>query len=256
MRAPDWWGARRGGMLSSMLAPLAWAYGAGTRARFAAARPWRSPVPVLCVGNLVAGGAGKTPVALSLGARLMGRGVDVRFLVRGYGGVCAGPLRVDAARHGARQVGDEALLLAGCAPTWVARDRQSGARAAIADGAAAIVMDDGFQNPSLAKDVCFVVVDGGYGLGNGRLIPAGPLREPPGGRARPGRRDGFDRRRRVGRGGPGRRAGGRSAACVARPRRPRTRGRPLGRQPGGGVRRDRPAAKVLRHPPRHRLQPE
>ncbi len=178
MRAPEFWAADGAGMASTALLPLAWAYGLAVRARFAAGHPWRAPVPVLCVGNMVAGGAGKTPVALSLGGRLKGLGVAVHFLTRGYGGGAAGPLRVDAQRHAAEEVGDEALLLAGAAPTWVARDRAAGARAAAAAGAGAIVMDDGFQNPALAKDVSLLVVDAAYGFGNGRLMPAGPLREP------------------------------------------------------------------------------
>ena len=177
MRAPDFWSKGNAGLISAALLPVAWVYGLAARVRYLTVRPWRAPVPVLCVGNLVAGGAGKTPVALSLGARLLERGVAVHFLTRGYGGRNAGPLRVDSDRHGAREVGDEALLLVRCAPTWVARDRVAGARAAVAAGAAAIIMDDGFQNPSLEKDVSLVVVDGTYGFGNRRLMPAGPLRE-------------------------------------------------------------------------------
>ena len=177
MRTPEWWGADAGAVLPSVLAPLAWGWGLAARVRRAAVRPWRAGVPVLCVGNLVAGGAGKTPLALDLGARLAGQGVAVRFLTRGHGGGEVGPLRVDAERHGALQVGDEALLLARSAPTWVARDRRAGARAAVADGADVIVMDDGFQNPALVKDLSLIAIDGGYGFGNGRLIPAGPLRE-------------------------------------------------------------------------------
>ena len=177
VRAPDFWGKGNAGLISAALLPVAWIYGMAARLRFMTARSWGAPVPVLCVGNLVAGGAGKTPVALSLGARLLERGVAAHFLTRGYGGRNPGPLRVDSDRHDFHEVGDEALLLARCAPTWVARDRAAGARAAIADGAAAIVMDDGLQNPSLEKDLSLVVVDGGYGFGNGRLMPAGPLRE-------------------------------------------------------------------------------
>jgi len=157
--------------------PAGWLYGIATRLRLQTATPWRAPVRVLCVGNLVAGGAGKTPVAISLGARLVNRGTKVHFLGRGYGGSAAGPLRVDIAKHDAATVGDEALLLARVAPTWIARDRVAGVRAA-ANAADVVVMDDGFQDPAVAKDLSLVVVDGGYGFGNRRVIPAGPLREP------------------------------------------------------------------------------
>lgn len=178
MRAPEFWRPGRGGPLATLLAPLGWAYGQGTALRLSLASPWRAALKVVCVGNLVAGGAGKTPVALDLGGRLLRAGANPHFLTRGYGGNVRGPLRVDPQRDTAIQVGDEPLLLAEVAPTWVARDRVAGARAALAAGAASLVMDDGFQNPSLAKDLSVLVVDGGYGFGNGRVIPAGPLREP------------------------------------------------------------------------------
>ncbi len=170
MRAPEWWDASGSALLPTLLAPFGWGWGLAAQARRAWVRPWRAGVPVLCIGNLVAGGAGKTPLALDIGARLAGRGVAVHFLTRGYGGSAAGPLRVDGERHDVSQVGDEALLLARLAPTWVARDRGAGARAAIAEGAAVIIMDDGFQNPALAKDVSLIAIDGGFGFGNGRLM--------------------------------------------------------------------------------------
>ena len=173
MRAPEFW--QRDGVVPWMLAPAAWVYAAATARRVA--RPgWHAPVPVICCGNATAGGAGKTTLALDLGARLAGR--RVAFLTRGHGGRARGVHRVDPARDSAALVGDEALLLAACAPTWVAADRAAGARAAVADGAGVLVMDDGLQNPSLAKDLSLLVVDGGTGFGNGRVIPAGPLREP------------------------------------------------------------------------------
>jgi tetraacyldisaccharide 4'-kinase len=175
MRAPEFW--RRDGALAHALAPLSWAWAAGARGRQAGARPEHAAAPVLCVGNLTVGGAGKTPTVLALLRRLRERGRKPHALSRGYGGRLKGPLRV-AAGHTAAQVGDEALLLAEAAPTWIARDRAAGARAAVAAGADVIVMDDGFQNPSLAKDLSLVVVDAAYGFGNGRLLPAGPLREP------------------------------------------------------------------------------
>jgi tetraacyldisaccharide 4'-kinase len=176
LSAPDFWS--HAGLASNLLQPFAWSHAAAGAARRALARPWRAPVPTLCVGNLVAGGAGKTPVALSLARWFAERGVTPHLLSRGYGGREAGPVAVDPARHDAAAVGDEPLLLAAAAPVWVARDRVAGAKAAVAAGAGILLLDDGFQNPSLAKDLSLLVIDGGYGVGNGRVLPAGPLREP------------------------------------------------------------------------------
>jgi tetraacyldisaccharide 4'-kinase len=163
--------------LPRLLAPAAVIYARATARRVA--RPgWRAPVPVVCVGNATAGGAGKTTVALDLGRRLAARGLNAQFLLRGYGGALAGPLAVDPARHDSKAVGDEALLLAAARPTWISGDRARGGQAMVAAGAQAIVMDDGLQNPGLVKDLSLLVVDGGFGFGNGRVIPAGPLREP------------------------------------------------------------------------------
>jgi tetraacyldisaccharide 4'-kinase len=135
-------------------------------------------IPVICIGNFTVGGAGKTPTALAVGRILMNAGKRVVFLSRGYGGSLTGPVRVDAVRHTAAEVGDEPLLLARLTSTIVAADRIAGAEMARALGASIIVMDDGFQNPSLTKDLSIIVVDGGRGIGNGRVIPAGPLRAP------------------------------------------------------------------------------
>jgi len=187
MRAPDFWSEP--GALARILAPFGAAVDLAGGLHRALARPVACGLPVVCVGNLVAGGAGKTPVARALARRLAARGASVRFLTRGYGGRARGPLRVDPARHGALEVGDEALLLAADAPTWLARDRAAGARAIARDAPrddpgegpgeapGVIVMDDGFQNPSIEKDLALLVIDGGYGLGNEKVMPAGPLRE-------------------------------------------------------------------------------
>lgn len=178
MRAPEFW---RHGSTSAwpvLLAPAAalWRLGAWLRPRLS--KPARAGVPVISVGNLVAGGAGKTPTALALVRWLHDRGRHPHFISRGHGGREAGPLRVDLARHDAAAVGDEALLLAEVAPTWIARDRVAAAAAAVAAGAELLVLDDGHQDPRLHKDLALVVVDLDYGMGNGRLMPAGPLREP------------------------------------------------------------------------------
>jgi tetraacyldisaccharide 4'-kinase len=160
-----------------MLSPIAALYAATTARRMA--RPGQSlPLPVICCGNATAGGAGKTTVALDLGERLKARGLAAHFLLRGYGGRLKGPARVDLATHDSRAVGDEALLLAAIAPTWVSADRAAGGAAAQAAGAQAIIMDDGLQNPTLEKSLSLLIIDGSYGFGNGRVIPSGPLREP------------------------------------------------------------------------------
>jgi tetraacyldisaccharide 4'-kinase len=172
MREPAfWWRAGTG----AALAPLAAIYGAvaGLRMRAGA---WHAGLPVICLGNLTVGGAGKTPAALAVAQLLHAARERPFFLSRGYGGRLAGPVRVNPAVHRAADVGDEPLLLARLAPTIVARDRVAGAKFAASAGASVIVMDDGFQNPSLAKDLSVVLVDGRRGIGNGRVIPAGPLR--------------------------------------------------------------------------------
>lgn len=178
MRAPGFW-YRPPGAAAALLSPLAAVWTAVTRRRLAAGQGARVAAPVICVGNLVAGGAGKTPVVQDLMCRLTARGATPAVVSRGHGGRLPGPVRVDPAVHGAADVGDEPLLLsAGGGLCWVARDRAAGARAALAAGAGAILLDDGFQNPTLARDLSLLVVDGAVGFGNGRVIPAGPLREP------------------------------------------------------------------------------
>ncbi|MGU3359499.1 tetraacyldisaccharide 4'-kinase [Methylobacterium sp. M6A4_1b] len=177
MRPPAFWDAAPGHPAARLLAPLGSLYGRHTAARMD--RPGaEAPCPVLCVGNFTLGGAGKTPTALALAARLRALGANPAFLTRGYGGRLAGPLRVDPARLSAAKTGDEPRLLARVAPTILARDRPAGAALCVREGADVIVMDDGLQNPSLAKSLSLAVVDAGAGLGNGRPFPAGPLRVP------------------------------------------------------------------------------
>jgi tetraacyldisaccharide 4'-kinase len=177
MRTPEFWDGPPG-LAAGLLAPLGAIWNAAGALRRTVIRSSCAPVPVLCVGNLVAGGSGKTPVVLSLVKFIAGRGCSVHAVTRGYGGRLAGPARVDPIRHDAVAVGDEALLLAQRGPCWVARDRAAGCREAAASGAEIVVLDDGFQNPGIAKDLSLVVIDAEYGFGNGCLIPAGPLREP------------------------------------------------------------------------------
>ncbi len=183
---PRWWYVRDGApapITRALLRPLSWIWAAVGARKMARATPFDPGVPVICVGNLTMGGAGKTPVAREILARLRARGVDAHGLSRGYGGREAGPLKVDPALHTAIDVGDEPLMLAADGPFWIARDRAEGARAAVQAGAQAIVLDDGHQNPSLKKTLSLVVVDGEtrdneWPFGDNAVFPSGPLREP------------------------------------------------------------------------------
>jgi tetraacyldisaccharide 4'-kinase len=176
MKTPAFW-TLPAGPLAWAFAPLGWLYGRITAWRMA--RPGaRAGVRVVCIGNFTAGGAGKTPTALLAAEMAVAAGMKPFILTRGHGGRITLPTRVDAARHGAADCGDEPLLLARIAPVIVARDRAAGAAEAVARGAGLIIMDDGLQNPSLAKDFVIAVVDGATGAGNGLCLPAGPLRAP------------------------------------------------------------------------------
>lgn len=176
MRAPDFWWRPAPSLMARLLKPFGAFYGARTLARMAQAGKAAS-IPVVCVGNPIAGGAGKTPAAIEVARLLLLARKKPVFLTRGYGGRLDGPVRADPENHTARDVGDEPLLLARTAPCVVARDRVAGAEFAASLGDV-IVMDDGFQNPSLRKDMVLLVIDSEQGVGNGMCIPAGPLRAP------------------------------------------------------------------------------
>lgn len=171
-QAPSFWS--HDGMLARVLSPLS-AIGSALTARRMARPGWIAPVPVICCGNVTVGGAGKTTLVIDLARRLSGRSVHI--LLRGYGGASKGTRRV-MPDDPASLVGDEALLLARAAPAWIGADRAASGRAAVEAGAKVLLMDDGLQNPTLAKTLSIMVIDGRTGFGNGRVLPAGPLREP------------------------------------------------------------------------------
>lgn len=180
MRAPEFWNGngRAAKLAIAALSPLGWAYAATINYKANNRTPYRSRAKVVCVGNLSVGGTGKTPIVIAIARALLERQVRVRILTRGYGGRARGPAVVHPQADAAAEVGDEALLLSAAAPVIVAQHRAEGAKLAEQKGVDVIVMDDGHQNFTLAKDISLVVVDAEQGFGNGRVLPAGPLREP------------------------------------------------------------------------------
>ncbi len=174
MKTPKFWNEK--GLISLLLTPLAAVYGRATQRRIRRGRPYHSSAKVICVGNITAGGVGKTPAAIALAKKYQAEGKKVFFITRGYKGKLKNIL-VDLKTHTVEETGDEARLLAGTAPTIIAPKREAGAKMAEMMGAEVLILDDGFQNPGLYKDESWLVFDGTVGIGNGRIIPAGPLRE-------------------------------------------------------------------------------
>ncbi len=174
---PTFW-YEKPGLAAWALSPAALAYGAVTGRRMSAKSGHAARIPVICIGNFIAGGAGKTPTAIALSRVAAAKGLTPGFLSRGYGGTVTGAHRVDRHADTARMVGDEALLLAAHGTTVVSADRVAGAKVLEAAGVSLIIMDDGFQNPSLHKDFTLAVVDSTRSIGNGFVHPAGPLRAP------------------------------------------------------------------------------
>jgi tetraacyldisaccharide 4'-kinase len=180
MQPPDFWknDPGRRGIWPYVLSPLSKLW------QWAGARRWQRGehakigIPVICVGNVNLGGTGKTPTVIETAMRLISMGKNPHVVSKGYKGKMLGPIQIDPLKHTANDVGDEPLLLAAFAPTWVSKDRLAGARAAKAAGADVVILDDGLQNPAIAKDLTILVVDAEAGFGNGRVVPAGPLREP------------------------------------------------------------------------------
>ena len=180
MKSPAFWYPSDGRISwqARALSPFSVLYAGTTRARLRKSPRFHSPVPIVCVGNINAGGTGKTPTVIALIEELTRLGHRVAVVSRGYGGKVRGPVLVRAGLHSSEDVGDEPLLMSAFTSVWVARDRARGCEEAVRSGADVVVLDDGFQDPSVPKSLALVVVDASVAFGNGRVIPAGPLREP------------------------------------------------------------------------------
>lgn len=177
LKSPKFW-YQPNSVLGYIFEPLSWFYQIGAALHQKLVQPYRPSIPVISVGNLVLGGAGKTPMTIALAQKLQTMGRTPHIISRGYGGTLQGPIQVAREIHTYHQVGDEPLLLAKVAPTWVSKNRRAAVDLAIGEGADILLLDDGHQNYSLEKDICIVVISSIQGLGNGRVFPAGPLREP------------------------------------------------------------------------------
>ena len=176
LKAPKFWYQKKDTYLSNTLYPLSLLFRFGTKIRNTFSRKYVTKLPVICIGNIVVGGAGKTPVALKLGTLLKEKGYNPHFVSKGYGGIENNNTLVKS-WHSPQSVGDESLLLSEIAPTWIGRDRNNSFKLAKQHGADCIILDDGFQNPTLQKDFSIIVINGEQGFGNKRVIPSGPLRE-------------------------------------------------------------------------------
>lgn len=177
MQPPKFW-YKPAGLRAKMLGPLSSIYARSTKKRLDEGQPVSLGIPVICVGNINAGGTGKTPTVIAIVERLKTLGLNPHIVTRGFGGTVIGPMRVSERDDLAEQVGDEPLLLSAFTTTWVSRDRGKGGLAAEQAGADIVILDDGHQNPGLKKNVSIICVDALRGFGNGRVIPSGPLREP------------------------------------------------------------------------------
>ncbi len=175
MKTPRFWKSKN--LISTTLLPLGWIYSGLTAARLKFKKSGKVNIPVICLGNITAGGSGKTPTAVTLAKLLQKKGYHPYFVSRGYGGKLSDIILTKDSTYTAAEVGDEPLILSRTAPVSINPDRYQAALKAQEQGADIIIMDDGFQNPSLKKDISILIIDGGFGFGNLRPLPAGPLRE-------------------------------------------------------------------------------
>lgn len=176
LKAPKFWYIKKDTIYSKILYPLSLVFRLGTKIRNITSRTNKSSLPIICIGNIVVGGAGKTPVALKIGRILIKSGYNPHFISRGYAGIIKSSTLVQP-WHSPKSVGDESLLLSDIAPTWIGIKRHKSIRLAEKNGSDCIVMDDGFQNPTIHKNFSIVVINSSQEFGNKRVIPSGPLRE-------------------------------------------------------------------------------